>query len=449
MPASASDSRSSTTSYPTGSSPRPRFSSSSRKPGKLDNPRRSRLRPPSCEAPSTPEPAPASAAPAAAFDADGDLLSQILGEPWSRARAGTAGRSLEGADEGDRRPLRRLPDRPETAGAGGDRRRRDRPADGQNLTSSRLPGRSKRPGGLFFLVRRLETDSKLTVSLIDISKAELAADLSSAEDPRATGFSSSWSNLRHTPGGKPWAILALDATSADRGRRRDLGRRDDGPARRRSRSSPPRARVAESLVRRHARPRRIGIPLRPRSATPGPRSGSRRRRYLALALPRSLLRLPYGTGFTSSRSPSRRSCPSRGTEDYLWGNPAFASPTCSAGLSPESGWELGRVGSTRSTDSRPHPTVRRRGRAKPCARRTGLTAPPNLTDRGLIPVLSVHNADSIRVASFLSVAEPPRRSPALEVVGIELNGLGGCRGMGLARLLWENWKEMGNALPHP
>ena len=42
---------------------------------------------------------------------------------------------------------------------------------------------------VFLLVRRLETGTQLKLYLIDISKAELAADLDSAEDSGSSGLS--------------------------------------------------------------------------------------------------------------------------------------------------------------------------------------------------------------------------------------------------------------------
>ena len=59
-----------------------------------------------------------------------------------------------------------------------------------------------------FLVSRLETDTELKLYLLDISKAELAADLY-AEDLKSTGiYRLLVEQTVETPGGEPWAVLA-------------------------------------------------------------------------------------------------------------------------------------------------------------------------------------------------------------------------------------------------
>jgi type VI secretion system protein ImpC len=381
---------------------------------KLNNPKTFEATAAELRAPSTPEPAPASAAPAAAFDADGDLLSQILGEPVVRA-PGTAREDdpwkaltkeivapfvvsrtdprqpelVATVDEATGRLMRKILHHP----------------DFQALEAAWR--------GLFFLVRRLETDSKLTVSLIDISKAELAADLSSAEAPKATGFYKLLVEPTvDTPGGKPWAILALDATFAPtEGDVATLGR------------LATMARLAGAPILTAASPRAAGCNSFAETPDPDdwhPASAEERdawaalrhhddARYLALALPRFLLRLPYGKQDSPVESFAfEEITPESKHEDYLWGNPAFALAELLGRTYLESGWKL-RPGRIDQIDGLPVHIRRFDGEAepKPCAE-ANLTyrAAETLTNRGLIPVLSVQNADSIRVASFLSVAEP-------------------------------------------
>ena len=60
----------------------------------------------------------------------------------------------------------------------------------------------------FFLVRQLETSSQLKLFLIDISREELAADLSSGADLRDTGaYRLLVEKSVGTPGADPWAVI--------------------------------------------------------------------------------------------------------------------------------------------------------------------------------------------------------------------------------------------------
>ncbi len=60
----------------------------------------------------------------------------------------------------------------------------------------------------FLLVRQLETGSQLKLYLVDISKQELAADLSSAADLRQSGlYRLLVEQSVETPGAEPWSII--------------------------------------------------------------------------------------------------------------------------------------------------------------------------------------------------------------------------------------------------
>ena len=66
---------------------------------------------------------------------------------------------------------------------------------------------------LDFVVRRLELKSGLQRFLLDVSKAELAADLLSTKALRATGISKVLAGQTiGTPGGMPWAVVAGNYT---------------------------------------------------------------------------------------------------------------------------------------------------------------------------------------------------------------------------------------------
>ena len=66
---------------------------------------------------------------------------------------------------------------------------------------------------VYFLVRNLETSSRLKVLLIDVSKEELARDLASTQDLSSTGtYRLLVEKTVGTPGAEPWAILAGNYT---------------------------------------------------------------------------------------------------------------------------------------------------------------------------------------------------------------------------------------------
>lgn len=66
---------------------------------------------------------------------------------------------------------------------------------------------------LFMLVRRLETDEQLQLHVLDLSRAEIAADLSAQEDLSKSGlYRLLVEQTIHTPGAQPWAALVGNFT---------------------------------------------------------------------------------------------------------------------------------------------------------------------------------------------------------------------------------------------
>ena len=67
--------------------------------------------------------------------------------------------------------------------------------------------------GVDFLVRNLDTDETLTLHLLDVSKAELAADLRGVDDLARTAiFATLVGETVQSPGGVPWALIVGDYT---------------------------------------------------------------------------------------------------------------------------------------------------------------------------------------------------------------------------------------------
>ena len=132
---------------------------------------------------------------------------------------------------------------------------------------------------------------------------------------------------------------------------------------------------------------------------------------IGLALPRFLLRLPYGKktlplesfAFEEFAAPPAH-------EDYLWGNPAFAVALLLAQSFSEAGWEMG-ASAVMSIEGLPlHLYETAVGVvSKPCAE-VLLTedAAEHVLEKGLIPLVSFKDRDVARVLRLQSIADPPQ-----------------------------------------
>jgi len=133
-------------------------------------------------------------------------------------------------------------------------------------------------------------------------------------------------------------------------------------------------------------------------------------RWIGLAMPRFLLRLPYGKNASETESFVFEELSKEPEhERYLWGHPAIACAYLLGEAFTRFGWQL-RPGSVQEIDGLPAHTYRKDGEAqlKPCAE-VLLTedAAETLLDRGFMPLASIKGADRVRLVRFQSVAEPP------------------------------------------
>lgn len=269
----------------------------------------------------------------------------------------------------------------------------------------------------FLLVRQLETGSQLKLYLIDISKQELAADLlstnnSSAKDLRDTGvYRLLVEQSIETPGAEPWAMI--------------VGNYRFGPGDEDSALLSRMAQIAtraRALFLAEASPDLLGCSSlestpQPREWKTPPARGWVELRHrpeagaVGLALPRFLLRLPYGKKTSPLEAFDFEEF--AGTpehEDYLWGNPAFAVALLLGQCFSEAGWEM-RPGTVAEIDKLPLHVYQRDGESepKPCAE-VLLTeeAVERMVEEGLIPLVSFKGRDVVRVARFQSIADPLR-----------------------------------------
>ncbi|WP_295578571.1 type VI secretion system contractile sheath large subunit [uncultured Lamprocystis sp.] len=130
--------------------------------------------------------------------------------------------------------------------------------------------------------------------------------------------------------------------------------------------------------------------------------------WIGLALPRILLRQPYGTHSDPITAFAFEELPVREHAGYLWGNPAFGLALLAAQAFTESGWDMDLdagldIGDLPShiyrEDGEPH--------QQPCAEvAMGESAGTALLGQGLIPLLSYRNRNAVRLLRWQSIADP-------------------------------------------
>jgi type VI secretion system protein ImpC len=137
--------------------------------------------------------------------------------------------------------------------------------------------------------------------------------------------------------------------------------------------------------------------------------GSAAARWIGLALPRFLLRLPYGKETDSTETFAFEEMPSPPEhERYLWGHPALACAYLLGEAFTRAGWQM-RPGMVADIDGLPLHVYRDgpEKQLKPCAE-VLLTedAAELLLERGFMPLISFRGTDRVRVFRFQSIASP-------------------------------------------
>jgi type VI secretion system protein ImpC len=267
-----------------------------------------------------------------------------------------------------------------------------------------------------FVVRRVETDASLKLYLLDISKAELAADQASADDLTPTGtYKLLVEQAVKTPGAEPWAVIAGNFTFE----------RTPDDIRLLSRLAKIAAAAGAPFIA-DAKPEFLGCAFAQDLQEPGTwkdLSGSGETRawealrrlpeasYLGLALPRFLLRLPYGKetdavqhfAFEEMIEPPAH-------DDYLWGSPALLCVCLLAQSFAEDRWAM-TPDSSLEIDGLPLHVYEENGEsvAQPCAETLmSENAAMRILEAGLMPVASLKHTDAVRLVRFQSIANPLR-----------------------------------------
>jgi len=132
-------------------------------------------------------------------------------------------------------------------------------------------------------------------------------------------------------------------------------------------------------------------------------------RWIGLALPRFLLRLPYGAETSATEEFAFEEMPQPCEhERYLWGNPAVACVCLLGETFARRGWQM-RPGMVSEISGLPaHVYQDGREKALKPSAEVLLTeeAVELLLDRGFIPLISIKDSDRVRVARFQSLAHP-------------------------------------------
>ncbi len=251
--------------------------------------------------------------------------------------------------------------------------------------------------GVFFLMRRLETDGRLRIYLLDLTKQELAADLSSGQGVAGGLYRLLVEQAIGTLGGEPWAVVAgnyvFEQTREDAAllaRLAKLASQAGAPFLAEAGAEPAQAGAAEAWNALRAMPEAA---------------------WIGLALPRFLLRLPYGRRTDPIEAFDFEEMPEPPQHQwYLWGNPVFACVYLLGRAFQNWGWEM-RPGMLQDIDGLPAHFYQEEGetKMKPCAELLlSLEAVEEILEMGFMPLISFRNRDQVRLARFQSIARPPR-----------------------------------------
>jgi type VI secretion system protein ImpC len=260
---------------------------------------------------------------------------------------------------------------------------------------------------VFLMVRRLDTGPDLKLFLYDVSGEELSRDLAGASDLRSTGF------YKKMVSAEPWAVAAGNYTFTSSLEDVDLLARIAMVS---HQAGAPFLAAASNGV----------LGCASLAAAPDPYDWTGRdagadeiwqtlrqfpeAAYLGLALPRLLLRLPYGKGASETEQFAFEEMAGAPVhEEFLWGNAGLACACLLGETFARDGWNM-RPGVIREIGGLPYYTYKEDGVcvSKPCAEAL-LTdrAAEAIQDRGLMALLSAKDGDRVLVAGFRSVADPP------------------------------------------
>lgn len=266
----------------------------------------------------------------------------------------------------------------------------------------------------FFLVRGADTDTDLKLYLLDVSKEELAADLKASDDLSDSALYK-WiiEETIETPGGEPYAVVcgnyAFKPVIDDIAALTRIGKI---------------ARAANTPFISHARPEILGC--HSLAETPDSDDWNKSENtteaqlwsalrsvpeatHLGMAIPRFLVRLPYGADTEPTESFTfEELSASHQHDNYTWANPAFACALLLAQSFRSFGWDMAQ-GLLQDIDGLPLHIYKENGetKMKPCAEAVlTINTAEEILDKGLMPLVSFKDSDRVRLVRFQSIASP-------------------------------------------
>jgi type VI secretion system protein ImpC len=268
--------------------------------------------------------------------------------------------------------------------------------------------------GIERLVRELDLGETLELLLLDVRRDELAQDFSAHADNLSRSALHRHLCGPHTepPDGQPWSLLASDLSfGADLAELQLLAAMGAMAGR------------AGAPLLAAARPSLIGCPgmaqlvdvkaWRPVDADVATFWSALRQSPLAawigLALPRILVRLPYGKASDPISAFAFEEMASQEHESYLWGSPAFSLALLAGQAFMEAGWQMALT-SQDITDLPSH-IYRDDGesRQQACAEVTlSESAGEAVLRHGTMALLSYRNRNAVRLLRWQSIADPAR-----------------------------------------
>lgn len=262
---------------------------------------------------------------------------------------------------------------------------------------------------LYFLVTRLDTNASLKIKILDVTKQELQADLAVA-DMTASALYKQFCD--QAEGDSPWSILLGNYHFTD-SIEDVLTLAGIGEVARLA-GAPFIAAANDTLAGCNSFATTPSCEEWTHTISTGVNTAWQMLRqspvaaYIALALPRFLLRTPYGRKSRPVESFPFEEMPEAPSHaSYLWGNPAFIKVELLARNFTKRGWAM-QPGEEFQSDKLPVHYYQEEGEivSKPVAEillteRGG----ERLHQQGLTPLWSVKNMDAVRSTDYRSVAE--------------------------------------------
>lgn len=266
---------------------------------------------------------------------------------------------------------------------------------------------------LYGLVNTVETDEGLTIHVLDVDRGELAADLSADDLRQSALYKLLVERGAGTAGGQPWSFVVADFTFSPEPQALMLLA---GLATVAAQAGGPLLAGATAEI----------VGCRSLADTPDPHDWSpvapeaqavwRALRvspmapWIGLALPRLLLRLPYGPKSDPVDAFDFTEIPGGSVHGpLLWGNAAFGCAMLLADSYAGSGWSMSPGDSLQLEDLPTYVFDSGGERVLQPVAEVLLSdrAGDAILAQGLMPLLSVRGRNAARVMRFQSVADPP------------------------------------------